>query len=187
MYDSGLVDFELHSHRHMPVFADNKVVRYALEDDLKDKGLQYLYQNNLKKGDPIFKTRSAYSEKGILLTDAFFKDRDISTIRFETDAEAEQRIADDIALNKSLLKTKIGKEANFFCWPWGQRSVFGKNVIKKSGITGFVSSGKGSNTRKFNLENIYRIELRVFSPTRFWFTLKACHNLFIGRLYQLFF
>jgi len=186
MKDSGLVDFELHSHRHMPVFTDNKPIRYAGEEDLKNKELQYLYQNDLRKGDPVFKTRSAYSEKGIVLTETFLKNRDISAIRFETDQEAEQRITEDVALNKALIKMHLGKDANFFCWPWGHHSAFGKSVIRKSGISGFVTTRKGSNPRRFNLDHIYRIEHRVYTPLKFWITLKACQNLFIGRIYQLF-
>lgn len=173
MYASGLVDFELHSHRHMPVFIDNKVVRYAGENDLKDKELQYLYQNVLKLGDPIFKTRSAYSEKGIVLTDAFFEGRDPKEIRFETEEEAEHRITEDVLLNKKLIETQLGKETHFFCWPWGHQSAFGKSVIKKTGIDGFVMTRKGTNPRRFNLEHIYRIEHRVYTPFKFWITLKA--------------
>jgi peptidoglycan/xylan/chitin deacetylase (PgdA/CDA1 family) len=186
MYQSGLVDFELHSHRHMPVFVDNKVIRYAGENDLLDKELQYLYHNDFKKGDPVFKTRSAYSEKGIVLQEDFFKNRDLSAIHFESGNEAEERILEDIALNKSLIESHLGKEPHFFCWPWGHQSAFGKSVIKKAGISGFVTTRKGSNPRKFNLEHIYRIEHRVYTQFKFWLTLKACQNLFVGRIYQLF-
>jgi hypothetical protein len=140
----------------------------------------------LRKGDPVFKTRSAYSEKGIVLTETFLKNRDISAIRFETDEEAEQRITEDVVLNKALIKMHLGKVANFFCWPWGHHSAFGESVIRKSGISGFVSTHKGSNPRRFNLDHIYRIEHRVYTPLKFWITLKACQNLFIGRIYQLF-
>jgi len=186
MYASGLVDFELHSDRHMPVFIDNKIIRKANENDLNDKELQYLYHDKLKIGDPIFKTRSAYSEKGIILTDAFFDSRDINEIRFETDREAAKRITEDVVLNKKLIETNLGKETHFFCWPWGHQSTFGKNVIKNAGINGFVTTCKGTNPRRFNLEHIYRIEHRVYTPFKFWITLKACQNLFLGRIYQIF-
>lgn len=186
MYASGIVDFELHSHRHMPVFMDTKVLKYTGINDLKDKNLQYLYRNELKPGDPIFKTRSAYSEKGVVLTDAFFVNRDISTLRYETDEEAAIRITEDVALNKTLIESHLGKETHFFCWPWGHFSEFGKKVIQNTGIAGFVTTRKGSNPRKFKLEHIYRIEHRVYTPFKFWITLKACQNLFIGRIYQLF-
>ena len=186
MQDSGLVDFELHSHRHMPVFTDNIPIRFAGKDDLMNKELQFLYNNDLRIGDPVFKTRSAYSEKGIILTESFLKNRDLSAIRFETDEEAEQRITEDVALNKSLIQMQLGKNANFFCWPWGHHSAFGKSVIRKLGVSGFVFTRKGSNPRKFNLDHIYRIEHRVYTPLKFWITLKACQNLFIGRIYQLF-
>ena len=186
MYASGLVDFELHSDRHMPVFIDTKVVRYATEKDLTDKELQYLYQNKLKTGDPIFKSRSAYSDKGIVLTDSFFESREINEIRFETDEEAAKRITEDIVLNKTLIETNLGKIAHFFCWPWGHQSAFGKSVIRKTGIAGFVTTRKGTNPRKFNLEHIYRIEHRVYTPFKFWITLKTCQNYFLGRIYQIF-
>jgi peptidoglycan/xylan/chitin deacetylase (PgdA/CDA1 family) len=185
MYASGLVDFELHSHRHMPVFTDKKVVRYAGENDLTDRALQYLYHHDLKKGDPIFRARSAYSEKGIVLTPQFFDNRDISAIRFESDSKAEKRITEDVAFNKALIETNLGKETHFFCWPWGHHSEFGKSVIRKSGLSGFVTTRKGANPRRFNLDHILRIEHRVYTPFKFWITLKACQNLFIGRIYQI--
>ena len=186
MQQSGLVDFQLHSHRHMPVFIDNKVIRFATEHDLQSKELQYLYRQCLRVGDPVFKTRSAYSEKGIILTDQFFENRDLSSIRFESDSDAEERILEDIKLNKALIELNLGTEPLFFCWPWGHQSAFGKSVIKQAGISGFVTTRKGPNPRKFNLEHVYRIEHRVYTPFKFWITLKACQNLFIGRIYQLF-
>lgn len=186
MYKSGLVDFELHSHRHAAVFTDTKILRGATEDDLKDWNLQYLYQGGLTLGDPIFKTRSAYSERAVHFDEAFYQHRDLSGIRMETDDEAFERITEDIMLNKTLIESNLQKEAHFFCWPWGHRSEFGKQIIKQSGIIGFVSTKKGTNPRKINMEHIQRIEHRNYTTVKFWLTLKMCQNLFLGRIYQIF-
>ncbi len=185
MYKSGLVDFELHSHRHASVFIDTKVIRSATEADLKDENLQYLYRNELKLGDPIFKTRSGYSERAIRFEDQFYLNRDLSAIRFETDEEAVERITEDVSLNKELIESHLNKEAHFFCWPYGHRSEFGKQIIKKTGIVGFVSTKKGTNPRRINLECILRIEHRNYTAFKFWLTLKMCQNLFLGRIYQI--
>ncbi|NWJ51611.1 MAG: polysaccharide deacetylase family protein [Bacteroidetes bacterium] len=185
MYKSGLVDFELHSHRHAAVFVDTKVVRTATEDDLKDWNLQYLYRNELKLGDPIFKTRSAYSERAVKFEESFYHNRDLSAIRFETDDEAFIRISEDIDLNKGLIESNLKKAVHFFCWPWGHRSEFGKQIIKKAGIIGFLSTRKGTNPRKINMEHIQRIEHRNYTTFKFWITLKVCQNLFLGRIYQI--
>lgn len=185
MYKSGLVDFELHSHRHAAVFVDNKVIRSANEVDLKDWNLQYLYRNELKLGDPIFKTRSAYSERALKFEEPFYQSRDLSAIRFETDEEAFERISEDINLNKGLIESNLKKKVHFFCWPWGHRSEFGKQIIKKAGIIGFLSTKKGTNPRKINMDHIQRIEHRNYTVFKFWITLKVCQNLFLGRIYQL--
>ncbi len=185
MYKSGLVDFELHSHRHAAVFMDTKVIRTANEDDLKDWNLQYLYRNELKLGDPIFKTRSAYSERAVKFEEPFYQNRDLSAIRFETDDEAFERISEDVNLNKGLIESNLKKEVHFFCWPWGHRSEFGKQIIKKAGIIGFLSTKKGTNPRKINMDHIQRIEHRNYTVFKFWVTLKVCQNLFLGRIYQL--
>lgn len=185
MYKSGLVGFELHSHRHAAAFIGAKVIRAATADDLKDWNLQYLYRNELKLGDPIFETRSAYSERAIRFEDSFYRNRDLSAIRFETDEEASERILEDINLNKNLVESNLKKEVYFFCWPWGHRSEFGKHIIKKTGIIGFVSTRKGTNPRKINMEHIQRIEHRNYTAFKFWITMKVCQNLFLGRIYQI--
>jgi peptidoglycan/xylan/chitin deacetylase (PgdA/CDA1 family) len=184
MYKSGLIDFELHSHRHAAVFTNTEVIRTATEDDLKNRELQYLYRGELTMGDPIFKSRSAYSERAIRLEDQFYLKRDLSAIRLETDDEAFDRITEDISLNKKLIESNLNKETHFFCWPWGHQSEFGKQIIKKSGVIGFVSTKKGTNPRKINMEHILRIEHRNYTVFKFWITLKICQNLFLGRIYQ---
>ena len=88
MYNSGLVDFELHSHGHCPVFTDNKVIRMAKSEDVSDPKLQYLYSGALQAGDPVFPIGSAYSNRATILTKAFFDTRDPSYMVKET---SEQR------------------------------------------------------------------------------------------------
>jgi hypothetical protein len=185
MYNSGLVDFELHSHGHCPVFTDNKVIRMAKSEDVSDPKLQYLYSGALQAGDPVFPIGSAYSNRAMILTKAFFDTRDPSYMVKETSEQAIERIQVDIQENQEALKEKLSKNAVFFAWPWGNHSEFGKKAIRSLGIIGFVTSRKGTNSRRLNLENIYRVEHRNLNKFKFKLTLFVCQNLILGKIYKL--
>lgn len=106
-------------------------------------------------------------------------------IQFKPNDETFERISEDINLNKELIQLNLNKEAHFFCWPLERRSEFGKRIIRKTGIIGFLSTKKGTNPRKINMGHIQRIEYRNYTVFKFWITLKVCQNLFLGRIYQM--
>lgn len=185
MYQSRLVDFELHSHNHISVFTDHKIIRRATDDDIYNRELQQLYHGTLQPGDPIFNTRSAYCDRGMILTDQFFETRDPAFLIRETEKQAMERIQADVGENQKILNEKLSKRAIFFAWPWGDHSILGKKAIRPLGIKGFVTSRKGTNCRSFPLGKIYRVEHRYLTKFKFKLTLFVCQNLILGKIYKL--
>ena len=185
MYKSKLIDFELHSHNHFAIFINNKSIRSASENDLLNPELQRLYKGNLNYGDPVFITGSSYSNKGFIVTDNYIETRDPELLLCETEEQALERIRNDISENKKIIKEKLLKDTMFFAWPWGENSDFGKKAIRMAGVKGFVTSRKGTNSRRLNLDKIYRIEHRNLSQVKFKITLFVCQNLILGKIYKL--
>lgn len=210
MSDSGLVDIQLHSHRHMPIFINTTLDRIVNKQDLMDREIQYLYDNQAKIGYPLFGKRGEFSTKGILIsleTAKKFKNyydslnekeeekillcqKYIDTvlkeeIKNENFKDAKNRVLEDLNQNISLIEDYCGYRPTFFCWPWGHKSPEFIKILKEAGILGFVTTRKGTNSIHLNLENIKRIELRKFTPFKFKINLLICRNYFLGRIYQL--
>ena len=61
MYDSGLIDFQAHSHKHMAIFTDTKIEGLTKKDRMEAPEL-YLY-GELEDDFPIFAKRGEYSGK----------------------------------------------------------------------------------------------------------------------------
>lgn len=208
MSQSGLVDFQAHSHKHMAIFKNDQLedVFFKDEEDCTDT---FLY-HNIKKGFPKFAKRGEYSGKGIIIKPEFFKlfeifyqkklieknKKDLLNIGndfinkykkdyfiYETSSEANKRIKEDFLINKNLIEQHLNKPVLFFCWPWGHRSKESITLLKKLGIKGFITTKKGTNSYSPNWNMIRRIELRKFTPCKFKINLFINRNLFLGKLY----
>lgn len=208
MYESGLVDFQAHSHKHMAIF---KTLEFqgVFEKDSMDCTDVFLY-GDVEEGFPKFPKRGEYSGKGVIINKEFFKkfqkyyfenlkgksEKEILTlgqkyidanidpyVKIETDEEAEKRIAEEYTINKSIIESKIGNKVEYFCWPWGHRSKETVALLKKLGVKGFISTKKGTNSYSPNWDMIRRIELRKFTPEKFKLNLMVGRNLILGKIY----
>ena len=210
MSSSGVFDIELHSHRHMPIFVNTSFDRVVTGDDLLDRDIQHLYGGKAEIGFPIFGKRGELSSTGVVVPieaakkfknyyenlsqdgkdnikgiQEFINKELHRDLIFETLDDAKARVLNDLNTNISLIEEHTGYRPNFFCWPWGHRSPEFIAILKSAEIKGFVTTRKGTNGLKLNLENIRRIELRVFSPLKFKLNLLICRNYLLGRIYQL--
>lgn len=70
MYDSGLVDFQAHSHKHMAIFTNTKIEGLTKKDRMEAPEL-YLYRE-LEDNYPIFAKRGEYSGKAKIVKKKFF-------------------------------------------------------------------------------------------------------------------
>ncbi len=208
MYESGLVDFQAHSHKHMAIFKKTE-----LEDIYTKNNFEctetYLY-GDVEEGYPAFPKRGEYSGEGIIINKEFFKvfqkfyfenlkgkdkkkqlsegqkfvDENIHKyMKTETKDEANKRISEDFILNKSLIEKNIGNKVEFFCWPWGHRSKETVSLLKSMGVKGFITTKKGTNSYSPNWDMIRRIELRKYTPEKFRLNLSVGRNLILGKIY----
>lgn len=210
MSSSGVFDIQLHSHRHVPIFVDTSFDRVVDSNDLLDRDIQHLYGGNAQIGFPIFGKRGEFSSTGVIvpleaaekfknfyenlsteekgnkkLIQDFINSELHKDLIFETLDDAKTRVLNDLNKNISLIEEHTGYKPNFFCWPWGHKSPEFIAILKSAGIAGFVTTRKGTNGLKLDLENIRRVELRVFSPLKFKLNLLICRNYLLGKIYQV--
>lgn len=208
MYDSGLVDFQAHSHKHTAMFVDKKVKGFTKKVNMDFTDL-YLY-GDIEDNYPVFNKRGEYTGKALKIKQEFFKnfinfynnrlielknekekiklaekfiDENREYFSNETDKEYEDRISEDFIENKSLIEQHLGNKVQFFCWPWGHR---GKNTIKileKLGVKGFITTKKGTNLIFPNWKMIRRIELRDYNAKKFKINLRVARNVILGKIY----
>lgn len=209
MYDSGLVDFQAHSHKHMAIFTNTKIEGLTKKDRMEAPEL-YLY-GELEDNFPVFTKRGEYSGKAKIIKKKFFnifknfyeenienKITDKNEIlkkcqefiaknneyfSDENEAEYKKRIEEDYLENKRLIEKNLRNQVKFFCWPWGHRSKETIKILKELGVVGFISTKKGTNSMKPNWDMIRRIELRRYSPEKFKINLLVARNLILGKIY----
>ena len=212
MNDSGVVEFQAHSHQHKAIF-ENFILLGIFERDERESSDLYSY-GITREGYPKFRKRGEYSIKGFEIKNEFFelfcdfylktlKNKDKTTIfregqkfineniekyiKRENDEDFKLRIKKEYLQNKNLIEEKLGNKVNAFCWPWGHRGKKAIEFLKECGVEGFVSTKKGTNySAKVNLEFIKRIELRDFSTKKFKINLFIGRNYILGKIYQLF-
>ncbi len=212
MNESGLVDFQAHSHQHKAIF-ENFILLDIFKKDERESSDVYSY-GKIKEGYPKFRKRGEYSIQGIEIKNEFFelfrnfylktlKNKNKKTIlkegqnfideniekyiKRENDEDFKLRIKKEYLQNKNLIEEKLGNKVNAFCWPWGHRGKKAIEILKECGVEGFVSTKKGTNySTKVNFEFIKRIELRDFSTKKFKINLFIGRNYILGKIYQLF-
>ena len=79
MYESGLVDFQLHTHSHLTVIRKLEIEGFFTEEDKKKKELYREMENiykigGLKEYYPVFKKRGETAVKGYKITDKFLEE-----------------------------------------------------------------------------------------------------------------
>ncbi|MBS9775827.1 MAG: polysaccharide deacetylase family protein [Fusobacterium sp.] len=208
MYESGLVDFQAHSHKHMPIFKNNKILGLTQKENMDSSDL-FLY-GKLEENYPIFRKRGEYTGKATIIQKEFFEifrkyylenlkekfdkkevleeaqkfiDKNNSYFHIETDEEYENRIKEEFLMNKNLIEKNLGNKVLFFCWPWGHRSKETVNILKKLNVKGFISTKKGTNSLNPNWNLIRRIELRKYTAKKFKINLLVARNLILGKIY----
>lgn len=210
MYESGLVDFQAHSHKHMAEFKSLDFEGVFKEDSFDPTDV-FLY-GDVEEGFPKFPKRGEYSGPGIIINKEFFKkfrdfyisnlkdknEKEIKTlgqeyidehiepyILPETEKEAEKRIREEYTENKTLIEKNLGNEVKYFCWPWGHRNKKVIEILKTMGVKGFVTTKKGTNSYSPDWDMIRRIELRKFTPNKFRINLMVGRNLILGKIYGI--
>lgn len=61
--------------------------------------------------------------------------------RFETDAEHEARIRDEVVTSKRIIEEKLGKRVDFICWPGGGETDLARRIALEAG---YLATTKGT-------------------------------------------
>jgi peptidoglycan/xylan/chitin deacetylase (PgdA/CDA1 family) len=183
MTASGLIDIQAHTHQHAAYFEGNKILSF--HDGKMNTKLGWATNGDMRLGIPIYKigpslTIRRYSDdKGLrdkLATfveqnsgNDFFmrhnakellfeivKKHGILHGRFESEAESEKRIMDELKLTKSLIENKLNKKVNYICWPWGSADKPLYERAKRAGFIGGVGMKAGANMHLTNVMDIHR-------------------------------
>ena len=208
MHESGLIDFQAHSHKHTGVFVSDKL-EGVFDGSERDISELYLY-HNIQEGYPKFPKRGEYASKALFIDKKFFElfreyylsnlkgksEKEILRLgqkfvdenkeryfRPESDEEFEARIRAEYTLNRDEIERHLGKKIEYFCWPWGHRNKRTIEILRECGVKGFVSTKKGTNGRTPNFNMIRRIELRKFTPDKFRLNLFVARNYILGKIY----
>ena len=207
MQQSGLCDFELHSHTHKLAFATLELRGFVENEKFSGEAL-HVYNGKPKVGYPMLRTRGEttirklipkeefldavkklYEEKKGLKPSKLKKElgefiknyADASTT--ESSEGAKGRIVNEIHKNQEELYKHLGKQPVAYAWPYGHKSEFGRGIIKSENVSLFFTCKKGTNGRTINLEKIKRIELRKPTVEKLRLILVINNNLILGKLY----
>lgn len=208
MYDSGLLDFQAHSHKHTAMFTDSKILDFSKKDKMDYTDI-YLY-GEAEDNFPIFSKRGEYTGLALKIKKEFFNifknffneqliniadkkqqlilaqnfiDKNKEYFSKETEEEYKKRVQGEFLENKSLIEKNLGNKVQFFCWPWGHRSNETIKILKDFGVLGFISTKKGTNSPEANWNMIRRIELRNYTTSKFKLNLLVARNLILGKIY----
>ncbi len=208
MYQSGLVDFQAHSHKHTAVFVSDKIEGF-FEGNEEDTTDLYLY-GKIERGYPKFRKRGEYSSQAVIIKKEFFEifkeyyDKELEKkdekerlklaqvyidnnkseyFHYESEEEFLNRVREEFLLNKRIIEANLGNRIEYFCWPWGHRNKKVIEMLKKEGIKGFVTTKKGTNGKIPNYDMMRRIELRKFTPEKFRINLFVAKNYILGKIY----
>ncbi|MDH3717922.1 MAG: polysaccharide deacetylase family protein [Planctomycetota bacterium] len=68
--------------------------------------------------------------------------------RYETDAEYEARVRDELAGSKELLEAKLGKPVDFICWPGGGNNQTVRRIAKEIGYKAWTLSSRDEGEKR---------------------------------------
>jgi poly-beta-1,6-N-acetyl-D-glucosamine N-deacetylase len=212
MQASGLCDFQAHTHAHKLAVAKLKL-KNILGKGTYDRETIQLFDGKAEEGFPMFRSRGEMTVSKYQLSKKFLEDfknfyqshlaglskkdklskgkkfiasyKDTVAIA-EKIEETEERIRVEIRKNKQIIEEHLKNEVFAFAWPYGVKSNFTKDFIRKENISAFITCKKGTNSRKMNFNMVRRIELRKPSLKNFKSALNVNLNFFAGKIYEFF-
>lgn len=209
MFESDLIDFQAHSHKHVAMFTSKKIRGFTKKENMDFTDL-YLY-GKIEDNYPLFDKRGEYTGQAIIVKKDFFElfkkyynsnlikisnekeklklaqkfiDENEQYFYHETEEEYENRVKEEFKTNKKLIEKNIGNKVQFFCWPWGHRSKKTIKILKEIGVLGFISTKKGTNNLNPNWDMIRRIELRNYRSKKFKINILVARNYILGKIYE---
>jgi Polysaccharide deacetylase len=183
MEASGLIDIQAHTHQHAAYFENDKILSF--HDGKMNTKLGWATNGDMRLGLPIYTIgpslciRKYSDDKGLRDELAgfvekngghdFFMRHNANDIlfdivkkhgplngRFETEAESDKRIMDELALTRSLIEQNLNKKLKYICWPWGSVDKPLMERAKRAGFIGGIGMRGGANMKLADKMNIHR-------------------------------
>ena len=213
MYESGLADFQLHTHSHFSVISKIEVESFFGEKDKEKKELSREMKNIYGKEDvkdyPVLKKRGETAVRGYKITEEFIEKYEELLLKYKTleteekykklksavenelsgcikeysYEEYKERVRKEILVNKEEIEENLGKKAWYLANPWGHKSKELVEILKECGIKGMITTKKGTNSLKPDMYKIRRYETKTFK--QFKFRLFVCRNYLTGKIFEL--
>ncbi len=222
MLSGGLIDIQAHCHDHAAYFETDKIRSFYDGSDMNTK-LGWATDGDLRPGIPIYETgpslcvRRYFDDKelrnkladhvksggGALFMQKPEARKELERIvrehgkmngRFETEAESDGRIMNELTLTKELIEIKLNKKVDYICWPWGSVDRPLIERAKRAGFTGGIGMKGGANMRLTNMMDIHRfnpcrkdipaLRQKLFKHSNLWLSLyndKRIDKLLIRR------
>ncbi|MBF0547830.1 MAG: polysaccharide deacetylase family protein [Candidatus Riflebacteria bacterium] len=204
MYDSGVWEFQSHSHSHSQVFSGSKIESIFPEVD-NHWGILSAYKDPLLRGSwPVFPRKSG------LISQAFFpkimeirnnfpvnslekmrdfigKELNIREYFQKEDEKAfELRVLKELEESKHFFSGYHRKNVDGICWPWGKYSRDLIELAKKVGYKAAFTTQSGVNSSGTSPFEIKRFPIKKLSQFRFvlgvWLRSHAVLAKIYGRL-----
>jgi len=221
MEKSGLIDIQAHCHTHAAYFEKDKVLGFY--DGALNPKFAWSTDGDLRLGLPVYFSgpslciRRYFDDKHLrgklfdyvsshggkeFLARPGSRELLFNIInhhgrlkgRFETEAESDHRIMDELNVTKKLIEQKLNKKVDYICWPWGSVDKPLIERAKRAGFIGGVGMRGGANMRLTNVMDIHRfnpcrkdipaLKAKLFKHSRLFYSLyndKRIDNLLINR------
>ena len=161
MYESGLIDFQLHTHSHQLTVKDIEVLAFYDNESspyFKRESYNLFFEGNYDEkkdmeklnGLPVFKLRSKISIPG-------YKPKKDFVEKYRNITELQKNNKSEVLENKKIIEEKLGKTPDCLAYPWGHRYKGNREDIRKLGVDVFITTRKGVNPLKLNKNWIYRV------------------------------
>ncbi|NJB67780.1 peptidoglycan/xylan/chitin deacetylase (PgdA/CDA1 family) [Desulfobaculum xiamenense] len=105
---------------------------------------------------------------------------------YESHAEFEERIYEELRASRDMLRTELGREADVLAWPWGAYSDESLRIAKELGFTVLFTTNIGPNPPGMVSDAVNRFKARARRPAWLLSRLAIYSRPLVARTYGLF-
>ncbi|MCX5774528.1 MAG: polysaccharide deacetylase family protein [Fusobacteria bacterium] len=205
-----LIDVQTHTRYHNKNFSSLKLIGViGIFGELKN-GVDDIYGISREVGFPILEYGGEITHRKLSISSAFFIqfkkyfDENLSDLTekeilergqgfvneraddicIESDEMWKKRVAEAYLCNRRDLEKGSGQQIEHLAWPWGYYNKKTHQWLKESGVVGFATCIRGTNSRKLNFEWIRRNSIQNANMKKFKFRYFICKNLILGWIYE---
>ena len=135
MKNSGLVDFQSHTHYHRHVFSSPSISSKVGSINKLAFESASCFNGEIRRGMPVFRSEASIVAKKY--------DPDSDTM--ENKRQYLKRIKLEIGASRKILSSKLKLKSFYLAWPWGKFNRAGIRAARESGFRMLITTLYGSN------------------------------------------